>query len=271
MAIRPAASGAPQRDLVAALRAELAAIEPARRCCRIAERAGLGAAAEGRARTPLIGRLAVRLDDAADAGEFKWEGAAEHCRTAYLRGVLLAQGSLSVGAAGTHLELVVVADDLESLARRVAMVGFPASARVRRGRGVLTWKNADTIIGLLRRAGASAATLELESRFIGRSVRGQMNRVVNAEHANLRRAVAAAGRELAAIAALEQRGALARMARDVRRVAEARRRAPEATLSELAANLDLSRAKVQRAFQHIESAALHATEDDGGGRRDTRE
>ena len=37
-----------ERHLVAALRAELAAVEPARACCRRAERAGLGTAANGR-------------------------------------------------------------------------------------------------------------------------------------------------------------------------------------------------------------------------------
>jgi len=94
-------------DLVAALRAELAAIEPARRCDRVAERAGLGPAAQGRARTPLIGRLAVRLDDAVADTEFNWDGAAEHCRTAFLRGAFLARGSLSITPTGTHLELIV--------------------------------------------------------------------------------------------------------------------------------------------------------------------
>ena len=61
---RRVSTAATDRDLVAGLRAELAAIEPARRCCRAAERAGLGAAALGHARTPLLARLAVRLEDA---------------------------------------------------------------------------------------------------------------------------------------------------------------------------------------------------------------
>jgi AraC-like DNA-binding protein len=43
----------------------------------------------------------------------------------------------------------------------------------------------------------------------------------------------------------------------VRRVAEARRRAPEQTFGELAQDLDMSRSQVQRAFEMIGSAALH--------------
>lgn len=251
------ANGRSRDDLAAALRAELAAIEPARRCCRVAERVGLGAAAEGRARTPLLGRLAVRLEAAASVGSFDWQSAADHCRMAYLRGALLAHGSLSVTSTGTHLELLVDAADLGLLERFLMAIGLPAGSRLRRGRGVLTWKSAETIVALLRRMGASAVTLELESRLIGRALHGQLNRVVNAENANLRRAVAAARRQLAGIDALEQRGTLRRLPHQVRRVAAARRRAPEATLGQLAAELDLSRGQVQRAFGLIESAALH--------------
>lgn len=255
-------TGADKADLVAALRAELAALEPARRCDRIAERAGLGPAAQGRARTPLIGRLAVRLDDAVGDGAFDWDTSAEHCRTAFLRGAFLASGSLSITATGTHLELVVDSDDLEPMARRLLAIGLPAGARMRRGRGVLTWKNADAVTAFLRRIGASAATLELESRLVGRALTGHLNRVVNAENANLRRAVVAAHRQLADIAALEQRGLLRRLPRDARRVAAERRRAPEATFSELAATLDMSRSQVQRAFEMIGSAALHDVTED---------
>jgi len=249
-------------ELVAALRAELAAIEPARRCCRAAERAGLGAAARGRARTPQVGRLAVRLDDGIEDPSFDWDAAADHCRGSYLRGAFLSRGSLSVSNAGTHLELVVAADDLEPMARRLAAVGLPAGRRVRRGRGVLTWKGAEAITAFLRRIGASASTLELESRLVGRSLSGHLNRVVNAENANLRRAVIAAQRQLENIDELERRGQLARLPRGVRRVAAERRRAPEATFSELAEKLDISRGQVQRAFNLIGSAALHDLSDE---------
>ena len=188
---------------------------------------------------------------------FDWDHAAEHCRTAYLRGAFLASGSLSVGAAGTHLELSVEQSELHAMAGRLAAIGLPANARVRRGRGVLTWKSSELVTDLLRRIGASAATLELESRLVGRALTGHLNRVVNAENANLNRAVAAARRQLAEIDALERRGDLKRLPRDARRVAAERRREPSATFSELAAKLDMSRSQVQRAFELIGSAALH--------------
>ena len=174
-----------------------------------------------------------------------------------MRGLLLASGSLSVTATGTHLELVLPLDDAGTIAERVAQLGFPAGNRIRRGRGVLTWKDSESIIGLLRRLGSSSATLELETGLLNRSLRGHMNRVVNAEGANLRRAVAAAHRQLAHIEAVERIGGFRRLSRRTRRVIDARRRAPEATFSEIAATLGMSRGQVQRAFYELETMVLH--------------
>ena len=96
-------------------------------------------------------------------------------------------------------------------------------------------------------------------------MRGDLNRVINAESANLQRSVAAAGRQLAAIETLEADGRLGEQPQTVRAVAEARRDTPEASLSEIAVRLDLHRSAVQRALDRLESLALH--DDEGIGRR----
>ena len=129
----------------------------------------------------------------------------------------------------------------------------------------MTWKSTESITAFLGRIGGSGALLELEARSVARSLRGDLNRVINAESANLARSVAAAGRQLDAIDALEADGRLALQPRTVRAVVEARRETPEASLSEIADRLDLHRSAVQRALDRVERLALH---DDGGvGRR----
>lgn len=264
------------RDLVAALRAELAAIDPARACDRNAETAGLGPRVH--AREPAVARLVVRLGGHAREGggaarrafllpdaELDWAAAPEHCRVAWLRGRFLARGSLSLAAGRAHLEFTVPAAEAPVLAARLGDVGLPAAWRLRRGLGVVTWKSTESITGFLGRIGGSAALLELEARSVARTLRGELNRVINAESANLQRSVAAAGRQLDAIDALEADGRLAEQPRVVRAVAEARRDTPEASLSEIAQRLDLHRSAVQRALDRMERLALH---DDGGvGRR----
>jgi DNA-binding transcriptional regulator WhiA len=246
------------RDLVTAIRAELAAIEPARACCRRAERAGLGDAASGRARSPVVARLAVRLTPSAEGPPFDWSTARNHCRLAYLRGRFLARGSLSLASGRTHLEFVVDPDMAPVLAAQLAEVGLPAARRLRRGRGVVTWKSTEAVLAFLRRIGGSSAVLEVESRLVTRSLRGHLNRVLNAEGANLSRSVATASRHLSAIDRLEASGELARLPATSRQVAGLRRDAPEATLSELAERLGLSRTRVQRALERLEEAAESA-------------
>ena len=267
--------GESDRDLVAALRAELAAVDPSRACDRTAEIAGLGPVL--RAREAAVARLAVRLGGRARPGggsrrafalppaTLDWAHAREHCRLAWLRGRFLASGSLSLAAGRAHLEFVVPPEDAPGLVKRLGDAGLPAAWRVRRGRGVVTAKSAEAITGFLGRIGGSAALLELQARSVARSLRGDLNRVINAESANLNRSVAAAGRQLAAIDALEADGRLHDQPRTVRAVAEARRETPEASLSEIAARLDLHRSAVQRALDRVERLALH--DDQGIGRR----
>ena len=266
-----------ERDLVSAIRAELASIVPSRECDRAAESAGLGTALA--TREAAVARLAVRLGrepaeagrllgvrrrtkhvrvvEAAAGGEpFDWERAADHCRIAWLRGRFLARGSLSLASGRAHLEFVVAPDEAPVLAQRLDALGLAASWRLRRGRGVVTWKSADTIGTFLRRIGAGSAILELESRQVARALRGDINRVVNAESANLQRAVIAASRQLRAIDLLEADGRLADQPYLVRTVAAARRETPEATFGELASRLELHRSTVQRALERLERLAL---------------
>jgi DNA-binding protein WhiA len=130
---------------------------------------------------------------------------------------------------------------------------------------VVTWKSAETVGTYLRRIGGGGALLELEARQVSRALRGELNRVLNAESANLQRAVAAAGRQLTAIDLLEADGRLGAQPYAVRMVAAARRETPEATFAELAERLSVHRSAVQRALERVERLALH--EDGGVGRR----
>jgi len=260
-----------ERDLVTALRAELAAIDPARACDRAAEAAGLGV---GESRVAMregpVARLAVRLRRGPDGPDpaFDWTVAADHCRTAWLRGRFLSRGSLSLAGGRTHLEFVVAPEEAPVLAARLAEIELPASWRLRRGRGVVTWKSGEAVGTFLRRIGAGGALLELEARQVSRALRGDLNRVLNAESANLQRAVSAAGRQLDAIDTLEADGRLAAQPDAVRLVAGARRETPEATLGELAERLGMHRSQVQRSLERLERLAIH--DDEGVGRRSGR-
>ena len=164
--------------------------------------------------------------------------AAEHCRTAWLRGRFLARGSLSLSAGLCLIpEFVVPAAEAPVLAARLADVDLPASWRLRLGirRGDLEELRVDRLVPGSHRC--ERGVLELEARSVARTLRGELNRVLNAESANLQRSVAAAGRQLEAIDTLDADGRLAQQSTTVRAVAAARRETPEASLSEIAERL----------------------------------
>ena len=247
------------------MRAELASIDPVRACDRQAERIGLGPVT-GRGRDPVIGRLAVRLARGAGGGAvataataadgpFDWGARPDHCRLAWLRGRFLSHGSMSIANGRTHLEFMVTPGEAPVLAAWLASIGMPASWRLRRDRGVVTWKSAETVGLFLRRIGVGPSLLELEARQVSRTLRGELNRIINAESANLGRTVAAAGRQLAAIDALEADGRLGREPISVRTVAAARRETPEATITDLADRLGVHRSAVQRSLKRVERLA----------------
>ena len=135
---------------------------------------------------------------------------------------------------------------------------MPASWRLRRGRGVVTWKSAETIGTFLRRVGASSAApraREPPGRACDarRPQPGHQRRVGQPPAGGRGRRAASSGRSTE----LEADGRLAEQPPVVRLVAAARRETPEATFGELAERL--GRATVQRALERIERLALPTT------------
>ena len=273
------------------LRGELARIRPARTCCRRAELVGLlqSGAPDGSVRTldHATARIAVQL--AASIGisvtpprttsgphapgrhhlrvalhsalPTDWASStAKACdRRAFLRGVLLGAGSISGGPSGPHVEFVLrdrrAAVDLRRL---LAESDVRGSHMMRRGRHVVFLKGQEQIAGLLRLTGANRSLLDFETSRVSREVRNRLNRLLNAEEANLSRTVRAADRQLQAIARLEMAGELEILADGLREAAAQRRRQPEADLDTLASSLDISRSAMNHRLRRIVELAAES-------------
>ncbi len=195
--------------------------------------------------------VAVRIERDS-LGQWSWDRAAACDRRAFLRGVLLGAGSMSFGRSGPHVEIVLgraaAAKDVQA-----ALVGLGVRAlrSERRGRQVVYLKGHEEIAALLRLVGANRGVLELETHRVGREVQSRLNRLVNAEEANLSRTVRAADRQLAAIAKLEASGRLPTLGQALRDAAAIRRRLPEGDLGTLAAALDISRSAMNHRLRRI--------------------
>lgn len=273
------------------LRGELARIRPARACCRRAELIGLlqSAGADGGVRTldhatariavqlassigvpataptamatshaPGRHHLRVALDGVLPAS---WEPVTTKAcdRRAFLRGLLLSSGSVSGGPGGPHVEFVLRdRRDAIDLQRLLAASEVRSSRMERRGRQVVYLKGQDEIAGLLRLVGANRALLDFETSRVSRDVRNRLNRLLNAEEANLARTVRAADRQLQAIGRLEADGALERLADGLREAAAQRRRQPEADLDTLASSLGISRSAMNHRLRRLVELAAES-------------
>lgn len=262
-----------EADLVVAIRSELAAVIPERSCCRLTELEAL-ADAGGRREEIAIARTVHRLS-AALAGELRGGGlgaatpaaraaataerlsaerAPRHCRIAYLRGRVLARGSLSIASGSVHLEIVVASSEGTYLRRILEGLQCGGTHRLRRGRSVFVWKGRAAALNMLRSIGGGPTLMELEARGVAREMRGEMNRTVNAETANLLRSVRAGVRQAAAAERLIAAGAIDANSLQGR-IAAARIASPDASFATLAEELGITRSALQRGLIAIERAS----------------
>jgi DNA-binding protein WhiA len=112
-------------------------------------------------------------------------------------------------------------------------------------------KGSEEVATLLRLTGANRGLLDFETERVGRDVRNRLNRLMNAEAANVARTVRAADRQLRAIAELESTGELRELGRGLQEAAAQRRLHPEADLDDLARALGVSRSAVNHRLRRI--------------------
>ncbi|MEP7082897.1 MAG: DNA-binding protein WhiA, partial [Chloroflexota bacterium] len=195
--------------------------------------------------------LVVALDAAA-VGRWDWREASACDRRSFLRGALLGCGSISFSASGPHVEFVVRdARAASTLRALLAALDVRALRSRRRGRHVVYLKGQEEIAALFRLVGANRGLLELETQRVGRDVQARLNRLLNAEEANLDRTVRAADRQLLAIGRLEAQGTLAQLPMALRETAAGRRRMPDADLDTLATAMGVSRSAVNHRLRRL--------------------
>ncbi len=195
------------------------------------------------------GRAAQRLQEFA-VRPHKRMGAAE--RRGYLAGIFLAAGALTPPQSGYMLELRVARPQVAGEAMRILRrFGIAAQRRIRREYMVVYLQGADQVAEALSLFGAAQARLALEDERSMRSVRGAVNRLVNAEAANVEKSVLAAVTQSALIRDFAAREGLDSLPQKLREAAEARLEYPEAPLEELGSRLGLTKAGVHYRLRRI--------------------
>ena len=152
----------------------------------------------------------------------------------YLRGVFIKCGSVSAPGRNFMLSLTLNDDTfVDYLSDLLDEYGLTAKRSVRKGKPVLYYKASECIEDFLSIVGATKAALDIISKKILSEVSNNMNRINNAEVANLDRTARAAAEQREAIAIIENHGAMHNLNAELRECAELRIMYPDMSLSEL--------------------------------------
>ncbi len=122
------------------------------------------------------------------------------CGAAYLRGAFLGSGFISDPKSDFHFEITVENAELaEGIRHLMTEKGITAKIMHRRNSYMIYLKNGDAILEFLAFTEAHRSALALEEARVVKSVRNDVNRMINAELANEQKATKAALEQLLVI------------------------------------------------------------------------
>lgn len=190
-------------------------------------------------KVPVDRKILRRLGITSADGSLQWRLTKEVlagscCPRAYLRGLFLGSGSISHPSRGHHLEIIV---RNEEMADQIGQLLFGEGINVRLGgrkdQVLLYLKEADHIARFLNLVGAHQALMAYENTRAMKEIKERINRLVNAETANLAKSAEAAVKQIEDIRLIESRMGLSGLPAPLAEIAQIRLNQPEASLTEL--------------------------------------
>ncbi|CAH1852599.1 DNA-binding protein WhiA [Convivina praedatoris] len=179
-------------------------------------------------------------------------------KRSFLRGAFLAAGSVnSPEKANYHLEIYTNHEDLvEQLLSLMQEFALPAKIIDRHTGFIVYLKRAEKIVDFLSTIGATQSMLRYEDIRMMRDMRNSVNRLVNAETANIQKTAIAANKQLAQIALIEQElGSLSLLPPKLEALAKARRQHPDESLGELGNLLEISKSGANHRMRKLTNLA----------------
>ncbi len=159
----------------------------------------------------------------------------EHCTAHFLRGLVVAYGTVNDPARSYHMEIKLPLDGrLEPVRILLAESGYVPGCTLRGEVAGLFYKSAGDIQEVLAHVGATSMVFDLFNAQIERDIRNNENRATNCVAENIGRSMRAGGRQTAAIRWLEEQNLLPSLSDELRYTARLRLDNPAETLAELA-------------------------------------
>lgn len=161
------------------------------------------------------------------------------CKRAFLRGVFLCSGSVSDPNKSYHLEMVCASmPQAEQLKELLRAFDVEAKGIKRKNSLVVYIKESNQIVDVLNIIQASRALMDYENSRIKREIKGNINRQVNCETANISKTISAAHEQLQDIRLISSTRGLSSLSRELEETARVRLEYPDYTLKELGAMMN---------------------------------
>lgn len=159
----------------------------------------------------------------------------EQLQRVCVREAFLQAGSITDPIKQYHLEIVFKSQEkAEEILQISQKNGIPFRMIERRGNYILYLKEGQAISNFLAFIGASSSVLRFEEIRVVRQMKGEVNRKVNCEAANLAKTVKASVEQLEAINFLKQTGNFEKLEPGLQEIARLRYENPDASLENLA-------------------------------------
>lgn len=180
------------------------------------------------------------------------------CRRAFLAGSFLCCGTMSTPEKHYHLEYVLSGSRrAEQLAELMASFDLAPGVVCRKKNYIVYIKEGRQVSDMLNIMQATVSLLEYENIRIKREIRGNVNRKVNCEAANINKTVAAAVNQIRDIELIRDTVGLESLAKELYDTARMRLEHPDAALGALGALMDppVGKSGMNHRFQKLKKLA----------------
>ena len=182
--------------------------------------------------SPAVHKLLLQFANA-DLDE-KQHFVCEGCRSAFLRGLFLACGTVNDPHKSFHLEFALSkTGPVEMLCGFFEDCGYTSRRTARQSTVGVYFKDSGAVEDLIGMMGAQHTVFEIINSRIERDIRNNENRATNCVAKNIEKTISAAARQIEAINRLMELGKLETLPESLRTTAMVRYRNPDATLDEL--------------------------------------
>lgn len=205
-------------------------------------------------RSKIKGPLAygIKVFSSNDVSELDFNMLDDNNVPSFISGAFISCGTVSEPNKGYHLEFLPPNDFLsDKLFEVLSNLGYPPKSIERRNKTVLYYKESEQIEDILTLMGASNCALEIMGTKIYKDLVNRTNRANNCEIANIDKTLRTSEKQMRDIVFLRDNDLIKTLPKEIEEVVAIRLQNPDASLSEMAETLGISKSGVNHRIQKL--------------------